>query len=171
MGAFAYDLPEPLSPRIEEEIQRLQPVDYRVAGLILVPVVETKDGAEGAGGYRIAFATRQFGDMTGYERAELVGRVTDWLKGPDTDPEALADLYDSLGAEEAIDLDLLSYTKAGVAFWAHLQVQPILRGDGFVEGFAVYLAMANKSRASYLSDAWQRIEDAWTETPDSDLKT
>ncbi|PCJ69712.1 MAG: hypothetical protein COA62_09360 [Rhodobiaceae bacterium] len=170
MGAFAYDLPEPLSPRIEEEIQRLQPVDYRVAGLILVPILETKEGTEGVGGYRIAFATRKFGDVTGYESTELVGQTTDWLKGSDTDLDVLADLHVSLGAAEPIDLDLLSYTKAGVAFWAHLQVHPILRGDGFVEGFAVYLGLANKSRASYLSDTWQRIEEAWTETPDSDLK-
>ena len=170
MGEFAHDLPEVLSPRIEEEIQRLQPVDYRVAGLILVPVLETENGTEGVGGYRIAFATRKFGEMTGYENRELVGRVTDWLEGPDTDTEALADLYASVGAAEPIDLDLLSYTKAGVAFWGHLQVQPIARGDGVVEGLSVYLAPAHKSRASYLSDAWQRIEEAWTETPDGNLK-
>lgn len=171
MGAFAYDLPEPFSPRIEEEIQRLQPVDFRVAALILVPARETEGRPGSVAGYRIAYATRQFGDVTGYEMSELVGTVTDWLEGPDTDPETLADLHVSLRAAEPIDLDLLSYTKAGVAFWAHLQVQPILRGDGFVEGLSVYLASAGKSRASYLSDAWQRIEDAWTETPAGELKT
>lgn len=167
MSAFAYELPKPLSPRIEEEIQRLQPVNYRVAGLILVPVPQA--AGEGENRCRIVFATRRFGEMTGYEPGELVGGVTDWLEGPGTDPVALGDLHAALEAAEPVDLDLLSYTKAGVAFWAHLQVQPVLRGDGVVEGFAVYLALAEKSRASYLSETWQRIEDAWSGDLQADI--
>jgi PAS domain-containing protein len=163
MGALAYDLPEPLSPRIEEEIQRLQPVDYRVAALVLVPDVPEK-------GYRIAFATRQFGDMTGYEGSELAGRQMDWFQGPDTDPVALSDVLASVDAAEQAEIDLLTYTKAGVAFWSRLQLQPIVRRDDTLEGFAVYLTYAEKSRASYLSEAWQKIEDAWSETSAEDRR-
>lgn len=159
MGALAYDLPEPLSPRIEEEVQRLQPVDYRVAALILVPSHTGDDG------FRIAFATRQFCDMTGYEGEELAGQMMDWLQGPDTDADALADLHAALDAAENAELDLLAYTKAGVAFWSHLQLQPLTLRDGTVDGFAVYLSLAEKSRASYLSDVWQKIEDAWSDVP------
>ena len=168
MGAFAYDLTDPLPPRIEEEIQRLQLVDARVGGLVLIPA-EGTEGEERTGRYRIVFTTRRLGEITGYEADELVGQVTDWLVGPGTDPVALTDLHACLEMAEAADFDLLSYTKAGVAFWAHVQVQPVLRGDGKVEGFAVYLALAEKSRASYLSDMWQRIEDAWSGPTKGDL--
>ncbi len=157
MGALAYDLPEPLTPRIEEEIQRLQPVDYRVAALVLVPATH-----EESGGYRIVFSTRQFSDLTGFDGEELVGRIMDWFEGPDTDPDALGDLYASIEAAEHAEVDLLLYTKAGVSFWARLQLQPIERRDGTVDGFAVYVSHSEKSRASYLSDIWQKIEDTWT---------
>ena len=160
MSAHAYDLTEALSPRIEEEVQRLQLVDYRVAALVLVP-----DASKSADGYRIVFATRQFGDLTGYDGAELAGRPMDWFAGPDTDLDALAEIQAALCAKEHMEIDLLSYTKAGAPFWSRLQLQPVLRRDGTLEAFAVYLSLAEKSRASYLSEVWQKIEDAWVDVP------
>jgi len=155
MGALAHDLAGALSPRLEEELQRLQPVDYRLAALLIV----------GGGGepHQIAYATKQFCEMTGYEGPDLVGHPVDWLSGPDTDPVALSDFQAALNGEEAIELDMLAYTKAGVSFWGHLQVQPVQRSDGVTEGFAIYLTHAEKTRASYLSEVWQKIEDAWSD--------
>jgi len=160
MSVHAYDLSEAFSPRIEEEIQRLQLVDYRVAALILVP-----DASESGHGYKIAFATRQFGDLTGYDGEELAGRTMDWFVGPDTDLDALGEIQVALSAKEPMEIDLLSYTKAGAPFWSRLQLQPVMRRDGTLEAFAVYLSLAEKSRASYLSEVWQKIEDAWSDVP------
>ncbi len=153
MGALAHNLEGGLSPRLEEELQRLQPVDFRLAALLIV----------GGGGepHQIAYATKQFCEMTGYEGPDLVGHPVGWLSGPDTDPIALSDFQAALNSEEAIELDMLAYTKAGVSFWGHLQVQPVQRSDGVTEGFAIYLSHAEKSRASYLSEVWQKIEEAW----------
>lgn len=155
MGALAHNLEGALSPRLEEELQRLQRVDYRLAALLIV----------GGGGepHKIAYATTQFCEMTGYEGPDLVGHPVGWLSGPDTDPVALSDFQAALNSEEAIELDMLAYTKAGVSFWGHLQVQPIKRKDDVTEGFAIYLTPAEKSRASYLSEVWQQIEDAWSD--------
>ncbi len=155
MGALAHDLEGTLSPRLEEEVQRLLPVDYRLAALLVI----------GGGGepHQIAYATKQFCEMTGYEGPDLVGHPVDWLSGPDTDPVALSDFQAALNNEETAELDMLAYTKAGVSFWGHLQVRPVRRTDGVTEGFAIYLTQAEKTRASYLSDVWQKIEDAWSE--------
>jgi PAS domain S-box-containing protein len=157
MGALAQDLAGTLSPRLEEEMQRLQPVDFRVAALLIIP----GDGSAGAK-HQIGYATKQFCEMTGYEGPDIVGHPFEWLAGPDTDPVALSDFLAALDNDEATEVDLLAYTKAGVSFWGHFQVQPVKRGDGITEGFAVYLSHAEKTRASYLSEAWQKIEDAWT---------
>lgn len=130
MGALAHDLGESLSPRLEEEVQRLKPVDFRVAALVIL-------AATGPAEHPIVYATKQFCEMTGYEGPDIVGHPFEWLAGPDTDPVALSDLLAALENDEATDLDLLTYTKAGVSFWGHLQVQPVKRGDGVNEGFAV----------------------------------
>lgn len=158
MGALACDLPEPLPALVTEEIQRLGPVDLRVAALVLVPVSEAESGA-----YRIAFATRHFIEMTGYEGDELAGSIADWLEGPDTDPVTLADLRAALANGELAELELLSYTKAGAAFWAHVHLHPLKRRDGSLEGFSMYLTPKEKSRAGYLSGVWQEIEDRMSE--------
>jgi len=156
MGALGHDLEGRLSPRLVEEVQRLLPVDFRVAALLIIPgnvAVGVK--------HQIGYVTKQFCEMTGYEGPDILGRPFDWLAGPDTDPVALSDCLAALENDEATELDLLAYTKAGVSFWGHLQVQPVKRGDGVTEGFAVYLSHAEKTRASYMSEAWQKVENTW----------
>lgn len=158
MGARAYRLTNDLPLTVSEEIQRLRQVDFRIAALVLVPT------AKGLGGpLQIAFATKRFSDLTGYEEAQIAGHVTDWLQGPETDVQALDDLKAAIVAGEEAETHLLIYTNSGDAFWARVQAHPLKRRDGVIEGLSIFFSPAEKSRASYLSDAWARIEAAWTE--------
>ncbi len=157
MGALAHDLEGALSPRLEEEVQRLLPVDYRLAALVII-ADKTADGPA----HKIVYATKQFCEMTGYEGPDIVGYPVERLAGPDTDPDAFSDFLSALTDDEGTELDMLAYTKAGVSFWAHLRVQPAKSARGITEGFSVYVTHAEKTRASYLSDAWQKIEDVWS---------
>ncbi|MEQ9520779.1 MAG: PAS domain-containing protein [Parvibaculum sp.] len=158
MSAYAYHLDEDLPLVVSDEVQRLRMVDFRIAGLVLVP----NEGGI-AGPLKVVFATRRFSDLTGYEEGQIADRATDWLQGPETDLQALADLKESVVAGEEAETHLLSYTNAGDAFWARVQAHPLKRRDGTVEGVSVFFSPTTKSRASYLSDAWSQIEAAWTD--------
>ncbi len=149
---------------VEDEIHRLMLVDYRIAALVLVPTA-----GDFSGPLKVAFSTRRFSDLTGYENAQVADRETDWLQGPETDAQALEDIRAAVVAGEEAETHLLSYTNAGDAFWVRVQAHPLKRRDGVMDGVSVFFSPAEKTRASYLSDVWSRIEAAWgDEHPQAD---
>ena len=110
---------------VEDEIHRLMLVDYRIAALVLVPTA-----GDFSGPLKVAFSTRRFSDLTGYENAQVADRETDWLQGPETDAQALEDIRAAVVAGEEAETHLLSYTNAGDAFWVRVQAHPLKRRGG-----------------------------------------
>jgi PAS domain S-box-containing protein len=73
-----------------------------------------------------------FVEMTGYPRAEVIGRNCRFLQGPDTDPDRVASVRESIDAEEPVSIDLRNYRKDGTEFWNHLDIAPVRDDDGVV---------------------------------------
>lgn len=73
-----------------------------------------------------------FVELTGYPREEAVGRNCRFLQGPDTDPDRVARIRESIDAEEPISIDVRNYRKDGSAFWNHLEIAPVRNDDGVV---------------------------------------
>ncbi|MGE6331628.1 histidine kinase famiy protein [Stenotrophomonas sp. NPDC077659] len=78
----------------------------------------------------IIFANRAFVEMTGYEREELIGRNCRFLQGPDTDPDAIAEIREAIASTREAATEVLNYRKDGSTFWNALFVSPVFDDDG-----------------------------------------
>ncbi len=78
----------------------------------------------------IVFANDAFLALSGYRRDEILGRNCRFLQGPDTDPEAVRVLSDSISAARPATVDILNYRKDGAPFWNALQISPVHNAEG-----------------------------------------
>jgi PAS domain S-box-containing protein len=83
----------------------------------------------------IVFANRAFLELTGYAEAEVLGRNCRFLRGPGTDPGAVAELRRAIAAGEDVTTELLNYRRDGSAFWNRLFVSPVRDPQGRIRHF------------------------------------
>eukprot|EP00903_Cladosiphon_okamuranus_P008249 g7940.t1 len=77
----------------------------------------------------IVYASDSFIELTGYSRAQVLGRNCRFLQGPDTDPDAVAKIRK--GIEEGSDTSvyLRQYKADGTVFWNHVFVAALRNGE------------------------------------------
>jgi PAS domain S-box-containing protein len=73
--------------------------------------------------------------LTGYDKAEVVGRNCRFLQGDESDPSAVAEMREAIEAEEAVSVELLNYRADGEPFWNTVDIAPVRGSDGDVENF------------------------------------
>jgi PAS domain S-box-containing protein len=73
----------------------------------------------------VVFANDAFCRLTGYSREEIVGRNCRFLQGPQTDPDARAQIRAAVRAGRPISIDLYNYRKDGEPFWNRLMMAPV----------------------------------------------
>ncbi|HEX8417698.1 MAG TPA: PAS domain-containing protein, partial [Methylobacterium sp.] len=61
----------------------------------------------------IVFVNRAFTRLSGYSRAEILGRNCRFLQGPRTDPADVERIREAIGRRVPIELDLLNHRKDG----------------------------------------------------------
>ncbi len=83
----------------------------------------------------IVFVNDAFLRMTGYDRAEVLGRNCRFLQGPDTAKVSLKCLSDGLRKRRPVSVDLLNYRKDGQPFWNGLHISPVFGEDGRLDYF------------------------------------
>jgi PAS domain S-box-containing protein len=83
----------------------------------------------------IIFVTDAFLAMTGYSRDAVMGHNCRFLQGPDTCPQAIADLRDAIREGRALTRDILNYRRDGTPFWNRLGIRPIRGLDGELHRF------------------------------------
>ena len=83
----------------------------------------------------IMYVNQAFEEMTGYERREVKGREIDFLRGPETDPVALAGLRDALLKEHEHTAEILLYRRDGRKFWGTISLAPVADSSGKVTHF------------------------------------
>jgi PAS domain S-box-containing protein len=76
-----------------------------------------------------------FTELTGYSRAEALGRNCRFLQGPDTDLAAVERLRAALSANRDCFETLLNYSKDGASFWNDLSIAAVRDADGAVTHF------------------------------------
>ncbi len=87
-----------------------------------------------------------FTRLTGYTFAEIAGRNCRFLQGPETDPEAVGALRESIMAGRSIRVEILNYRKNGEAFWNDLDVAPVLDPAGHLTHFIGVQSEINERR-------------------------
>lgn len=83
----------------------------------------------------LIFVNDGFLDLVGYTREEVVGRDCRLLQGPDTEPEAVAEIGQGLAKGEEVQTILLNYRKDGTTFWNRLSIYPVHADGGEVTHF------------------------------------
>ncbi|GIL51154.1 hypothetical protein Vafri_7226 [Volvox africanus] len=116
--------------------------------------------------YPIVYTNEAFLRMTGYSRDEVLGRNCRFLQGPDTNPSAVQSIREALSRRQSVTMQLLNYTKSGVAFWNELRLEPVLApGSGQLLGYLgvqndVTELLACKQSEAQLRDAKEAAESA-----------
>ncbi|WP_394337738.1 PAS domain S-box protein [Halobellus sp. Atlit-38R] len=78
----------------------------------------------------MVYVNEAFEDLTGYTKAEALGRNCRFLQGDETDPETVARLREAIDNEEPITVELRNYRKDGTPFRNELSVAPVYDADG-----------------------------------------
>ena len=73
----------------------------------------------------LVYVNDTWGEFTGYDAEELLGRNPRLLQGLDTDPEAKAEIAAAIDNEEPTTVELRNYRKDGTPFWNELTIAPI----------------------------------------------
>lgn len=107
----------------------------------------------------LTFVNRAFTDMTGYDRADVIGRNCRFLQGAETDPEAVSAMRAAIGEGRSLRLDLINYKKCGEPFWNALHLSPLHGPDGGLRAYVGMQTDVTKVRAAREAEQHrQRIE-------------
>lgn len=83
----------------------------------------------------IVYVNPAFEALTGYARAEVLGRNCRFLQGPMTDEAEVARLREAIRAREKVSVDLLNHRKDGSPFWNRLLITPVPDNEGTLRYF------------------------------------
>jgi PAS domain S-box-containing protein len=83
----------------------------------------------------LIYANEAFERVTGYPRAEVVGRNCRFLQGEGTDASAVAALREGIDAAEPVTVELVNYRRDGEPFWNEVTVAPLRDGTGRVTNY------------------------------------
>lgn len=83
----------------------------------------------------IVDCNQAFIDLTGYSRAEILGRNCRFLAGPATEANLTAALRAGIAARRPVMVDILNYKKDGSPFRNAVMVAPIFDANGDLEYF------------------------------------
>lgn len=110
-----------------------------------------------AASHKILWANDAFLTLTGYPRAELVGRNCRLLQGTGTDSQVVARLGQALRDAEPISCELLNYRRDGSPFWNGMTITPVHDSDGRLTYFFAALADITEKRS--LEEAMRGTND------------
>ncbi|WP_329609843.1 PAS domain-containing protein [Paracoccus benzoatiresistens] len=87
----------------------------------------------------IVFVNDAFARLTGYTRAETLGRNCRFLQGPGTNVEDVDRMRQAIADRVPVEVELLNYKKDGSIFWNRVLVSPVFDGDDLTYFFASQL--------------------------------
>lgn len=93
-------------------------------------VVIITDGVIGPEGPRIVYVNNAFEQVFGYSAAEIIGRSTRLLHGPETDPDTVALVVKAIEAWQPVRTEIVHYTREGDGRWMDIDVVPIADAAG-----------------------------------------
>jgi PAS domain S-box-containing protein len=116
-----------VSARVEavEEIEKLSLVASRTKNAVMIT---DRDG-------HIEWVNQSFIMLTGYTADEIRGQKSNFLQGPETDPDTVARISEKLKNQEFISEEIINYTKSGNKIWVKLDISPVFEEDGSLKNF------------------------------------
>ena len=84
----------------------------------------------------IVFCSDSFLKLTGYSRAEILGRNCRFLQGAETDRSEVDKIRHAVQRKEPVRVTLLNYRKNGEKFWNFVSISPIKHSTTGISGTA-----------------------------------
>jgi aerotaxis receptor len=100
---------------------------------------------------RITYANAAFVAVSGFSRAELMGKAHNLVRHPDVPPQAFDDLWQTLRAGGTWSATIKNRRKNGDHYWVRANVAPVMH-DGAVTG---YLSVRTRPSAEEIAAAEQ----------------
>jgi PAS domain S-box-containing protein len=94
----------------------------------------------------LVYVNRGFEKMTGYRRKDVVGQNCRFLQGPDTSPDAVAQMKFAITNGEHLLIDVLNYHQDGTPFWNRLSLAPVRNHSGQVTHYLIALGLAKNEK-------------------------
>ncbi len=94
----------------------------------------------------IIYVNAAFERLTGYSQADASGRNIEFLRGPETDPLAIEELFEAFRDRREASVEMLSYRKDGSTFWDALTIAPVEGPDGRITHFVGVVTDITKPR-------------------------
>ncbi len=83
----------------------------------------------------LVYVNDEFLELTGYSRAEVIGRNCRFLQGAATREEPVAEVRAAINEQRPTTVELRNYRKDGSMFWNRLTISPIKNPNGGVTHF------------------------------------
>lgn len=83
----------------------------------------------------LIYVNETFTQLTGYDRAEILGRNCRFLQGPATAAEPVERMREAITNEQPVTVEIRNYRKDGTSFWNEVTIAPIHDEDGSVRHF------------------------------------
>ena len=98
---------------------------------------------------RITWVNEGFIRITGYASAEAVGwKPGALLQCPETDQATVRQIGEALSRREGCRVDILNVRKNGERYWTDLEIQPLLSGDGALDGYIALQSDVTERKAA-----------------------
>ncbi|SFT91378.1 EAL domain-containing protein [Halomonas saccharevitans] len=110
----------------------------------------------------IIYANDAFQRMTGYARAEVIGRNARFLQGGETDELAVQKIRRELAQEREVHATLCNYRKDGTPFWNDLYISPVRDDHGRVTHYVGIQHDISEQKAYEAHLAYHAGHDALT---------
>lgn len=109
-----------------EQLNLLESAIARINDVVLITEASPLDDP----GPRIVFVNNAFERMTGYSRAEVIGKSPRFLHGPETSRTELDRIRLALEQALPVRSQVVNYTRNGQAYWLEIEIVPIIGSDG-----------------------------------------
>ena len=110
----------------------------------------------------VVFVNPAFTVMTGYSAEEVLGAPAKRMNGPDTDPEEVARISDTVRSGQATTVTLKSYRRDGTPFWNQVSLAPVKNGCNRVTHFTAIMNDISVKKEQEKRLAYQATHDVLT---------
>ncbi len=110
----------------EDQLRLLEEALARLDDMVMITEAAPLDEP----GPAIVFVNDAFERITGYSRAEALGRSPRFLQGPRTQRSELDRVRKALEQREQVSVRVINYTKDGREYWLEFNVVPITNAEG-----------------------------------------
>ncbi|KPQ30940.1 MULTISPECIES: putative bifunctional diguanylate cyclase/phosphodiesterase [unclassified Halomonas] len=119
----------------------------------------------------IVYVNTAFERITGFSRAEALGRNCRFLQGEGTDPNTIKQLRQGIAAESEVHVVIRNYRRSGAPFWNDLYISPVRDEMGQLTHFIGVQNDISEQREYQAQLAYNASHDALTGLPNRMLLT